>query len=221
LLAKDFINADIQPISPGDTVDNALELMDNSRLQDIPIVENGTFRGIANGDQIASNPNYETILSDLPAIGIEALVYDEQHIFDVLKAGSIANSTVVAVQDRSAQYIGTIALADVAKMMGKGLSLNTPGAILVLSVTSLSYSAAEIARLVEGNNAKVLFSFVEADPEDAAALVVTLRINQLDISRIVATFERFGYLVVAKFHQSDAPDFDQERLDGLLNYLNI
>ena len=195
--------------------------MDSLRLQDIPIVEMGTFKGIANGEQIASNPNYDALIDDLPNVGIEAIVQENQHIFDVLKAGSVANSTVVAVQDSSTNYVGAVALADVAKMMGKGLSLNTPGAVLVLSVTSSSYSAAEIARLVEGNNAKILFSFVESDPEDAAALVVTLRINQLDISRIVATFERFGYIVVAKFHQSDAPDFDQERLDGLLSYLNI
>jgi hypothetical protein len=53
-------------------------------------------------------------------------------------------------------------------------------------------------------------------------LLVTLKINQIDISRIIATFERFNYEIAAKYHQALAfDDVEQERLGLLFKYLSF
>ena len=51
---------------------------------------------------------------------------------------------------------------------------------------------------------------------------VKLKINQEDLSRIVATLERFGYRVIARYQENrtDANN-EKERLDMLMRYLNI
>jgi hypothetical protein len=61
----------------------------------------------------------------------------------------------------------------------------------------------------------------EADPLAQERLIVHLKINQKDLSRIVATLERFDYQVVEVHHKSESTSLDQERLDLLMKYLGI
>ena len=62
-------------------------------------------------------------------------------------------------------------------------------------MNSSDYSLAELSRLVEENNARILSSSVRQDPADVGKIKVTLKINLEDISSIVATFERFEYKI--------------------------
>jgi hypothetical protein len=60
------------------------------------------------------------------------------------------------------------------------------------------------------------------DPLDKGKIKLTLKINQEDLSRIVATLERFGYRVIARYQENRTdPTNEKERLDMLMRYLNI
>jgi hypothetical protein len=100
-------------------------------------------------------------------------------------------------------------------------SVQMQGGILVLSMDLIDYSLAEISRYVEENNAKIISSTMLEDPMDKGRIKLTLKINQLDLSRIVATLERFGYRVIAQFQEDRKDGDDKERLDMLMRYLNI
>jgi len=91
-----------------------------------------------------------------------------------------------------------------------------------LSMDLIDYSLAEICRYVEENNAKVISSIMIEDPMDKGKIKITLKINQLDLSRIVATLERFSYRVIGRYQETNtANSGEQERLDLLLKYLDI
>jgi hypothetical protein len=85
----------------------------------------------------------------------------------------------------------------------------------------IDYSLAEICRYIEENNAKVLSSMLAEDPMDKGKIKLTLKINQDDLSRIVATLERFGYRVIARYRETKREDEGKERIDLLMRYLNI
>jgi hypothetical protein len=74
---------------------------------------------------------------------------------------------------------------------------------------------------VESNQAKILFVLVESDPLQPIDLLVHIKVNQLDLSRVVATLERFDYKVVEVHHKSESTSVDLERLDQLMKYLGI
>jgi hypothetical protein len=95
------------------------------------------------------------------------------------------------------------------------------GGILVLSMDLVDYSLAEISRYIEENNAKVISSTMIEDPMDKGRIKLTLKINQLDLARIVATLERFGYRVIAHYQANRVESNDKERIDMLMRYLNI
>jgi len=95
------------------------------------------------------------------------------------------------------------------------------GGILVLSLKEIDYSLAEISRLIESNETKILSSFVAVDEYDSAMIKLTLKLNKTDLSRVIATLERFSYKIIAQFQETELLSNDKERLDLLLRYLNI
>ena len=59
------------------------------------------------------------------------------------------------------------------------------------------------------------------DPLDKGKIKLTIKINQDDLTRIVATLERFAYRVIASYQTTPTEGHDRERLDMLMRYLNI
>jgi hypothetical protein len=88
-------------------------------------------------------------------------------------------------------------------------------------MSSTDYSLAELSRLVEENNARILSSSVKQDPSDISKIKVTLKINLEDISNIVATFERFEYKIISRFQETEVTESDRDKIDELLKYLDI
>jgi CBS domain-containing protein len=127
---------------------------------------------------------------------------------------------IVAVLDEGRNFVGVITISDTLTAFARS-SMQEPGGILVLLMDERDYSLSEVSRLVESNDAKILSSYVCTDKVDASRIKLTIKINRNDLSRIIATFERFSYNIVAKFHHTQGNEDDKERIDLLLRYLNM
>jgi hypothetical protein len=94
------------------------------------------------------------------------------------------------------------------------------GGIIVLEVNSIDYSMAQIAQIVESNNAKILSSYIMSSV-DSTKLEVTLKINQVELSRIIRTFERYDYIIKESYQKSEGDEDIQNRYDALMNFLKF
>ena len=101
-------------------------------------------------------------------------------------------------------------------------AVQMPGGILVLSMDLIDYSLAEISRYVEENNAKIISSSMLEDPLDKGKIKLTIKINVVELNRIVATLDRFGYKIIGRYNEivRDAGG-EKEKIDMLLRYLDI
>jgi hypothetical protein len=131
------------------------------------------------------------------------------------------NLQIVAVVDENENYMGVITVQEIMTSFAQTASVQMPGGILVLSIDLINYSLTEISRLVEENKAKILSSNIVEDSIDKGKIKVTIKINQLDLSRIVATLERFGYSVIGRYQETEREEQSTERIDMLMRYLNI
>jgi 3-dehydroquinate dehydratase len=77
-----------------------------------------------------------------------------------------------------------------------------------------------IAQVVESDGAHLLSASVSATP-DPARIELTLKIDKVDLSRILAAFFRLDYHVIASYHQSEHSEDLKNRYESLMNYLNI
>ena len=85
----------------------------------------------------------------------------------------------------------------------------------------MDYTITDIARIVESNNARVMNLFV-LPVADGNTLIISVKLNLLDISTVLMSFERFNYKVLYyRMKEGSVTDTHKERLDELLYYLEM
>jgi len=221
MIAEELINHLIPPLKITDPVAKAARWMDEFRVNQLPVVKNRQYMGMVTEDDILENNGREASLETI-AFGFENVhVMHLQHFYTVMEIAIRNKIQVVPVLDEHHEFLGVITVNDTIAAFGQMSALHGQGGILVLSMNERDYSLAEISRHVEENKAKILSAYVSPDEIDGYKVKVTLKINTTELNRIIATFERFNYRIVAQFHDSAELKDDQDRLDLLMRYLNI
>ncbi len=123
--------------------------------------------------------------------------------------------------DHEYQYNGVISITDLAQKFADLVAVKEPGGVIVLELNPIDYSLAQIAQIVEGNDAKILSLYVSKSP-DSNELNVTLKLNRVDLSPIIQTFVRYDYNIKSVFmDDSVLKHMYDDRLELLMKYLNI
>ena len=221
MIAEELINHMVPPLKVTDDAHKAIVWMEEFRCNHLPVVSEGKLLGFISEEIILESNDIVRNLEDFQLVGKDCVVGLESHFFEILRVAGEHKLNVVAVQNDEGQYAGIITVQDMMASFAQTASVQMPGGILVLSMDLIDYSLAEISRYVEENKAKVISSTMMEDPLDKGKIKVTLKINQLDLSRIVATLERFGYRVIGRYQEATRDDDSNERLDMLMKYLNM
>jgi acetoin utilization protein AcuB len=221
MIAEDLINHMLPPLKGTDDAHKAIVWMEEFRCAYMPVVDEEKLLGFISEEIILETNDIEKQVKDFDLVGQNCYVHLDTHFYDILKIAANNKLQMVAVLNQDQTYCGVITIQDTLTSFAQTAAVQLPGGILVLSMNHTDYSLAEISRLIEENHAKVLSSIVKEDPLDTVKLRLTLKINQLDLSRIVATLERFGYKVIGRYHETKPIGDDRERIDMLLRYLDI
>lgn len=97
----------------------------------------------------------------------------------------------------------------------------TENSLIILEIPCKDYVLTEIARIIESNNAQVM-SLTVAPVSGGSLFLVSIKLNVVDISAVLRSFERFDYKVVYYFmKEGEITDTHKKRLDELLYYLEM
>ncbi|RIJ37307.1 CBS domain-containing protein [Pontibacter oryzae] len=221
MIAEELINQMIPPLKLYDTVDKALRWMDEFRVNELPVVSNRKYMGLATELALIELPDRERQLKDIELDHKDVNVQAHQHFYDVMEAAIKNKIQVVPVLDEELDYLGIITVNDTLAAFGQMSALQGQGSILVLSMPERDYSLAQISRLIEEENTKILSAYVSPDEMDPYKIKLTLKLNTNDLTRIIATLERFEYRITAQFNENTEYDVGRDRLDMLFKYLDI
>ncbi len=221
MLASELINHMIPPLKLTDTAAHALLWMDEFRCNQLPVVNNGEFLGLVSEDLILDQEVEVSLMKDIALECSHCKVSQSAHFYDIIKLASSNNIELVGVVNTKNKFVGVITIKDTISALSQTLAVQALGAVLIISLKSIDYSLSEISRLVESEGYKILSSSVKNDSENSEILKLTLKVNSEDISRLVATLERFNYKVIAQLQNSNNSNSDQERLDILFKYLDV
>ncbi len=220
MIAKHLITDGIMPLKTSDTGKTALSWMEEYKVSHLPIVNNQEFLGLISELDIYNLNNFDEPLGNHKLSLKHPYVFENQHIYDVLKLVNEQNLSLVPVLNGEGNYLGSINLQNLIKHFALSLSVDNPGGIIVLEMTYNNYSLTELAKIVEENDAKILSTFL-LNHEDSTRLDVFLKINKVDISSILKTFERYNYFVKESYGEEDDNEDLRERYNSLMNYLNV
>ncbi|MCS4433848.1 CBS domain-containing protein [Aquiflexum gelatinilyticum] len=219
--AYEFINNLIPPLKLKDKVKLALNWMEEIRTDILPVVEDSRFLGFITEHLVFTINNPETSIAEISLDNVSCFVYQDKHIYDVIKVASEFHSNMIAVVDRENNYLGVVTMEDAISAFADSLSIQSNGAVLVLSMNMTDYSLFEIARIIESENTKILSSFLSSDPLDDSKIKLTLKLDKTELRHVKATLERFGYRILDHFQEEEGISGEQERIDNLFRFLQI
>lgn len=221
MIAEELVNQMIPPLKTTDQLSKAIKWMEELRISQLPVIDKEQYIGLLTEDIVYEKNDETARVGELQLIASNVYVMYHQHFYDILRlAGSYAVQ-LVAVLGEEGNFLGVVTLNDTLNAFADSFSSLDSGGILVMLVDFRDYSLSEISRLVESNNARILNVSVAPDQGNPNNLQVTLKVNQMNLSRIVATFERFNYQIIAKFQPSEFDDLNKERIDLLFKYIDM
>lgn len=221
MFAKDIISENIPPLKIKDTGDKAIEWMYEFKLSHLPLVDNKKYIGLVGEEDILDFNNTHEQLGKFLKNLYKPFVRDNEHIYEVLRVATNLKTTIIPVVDAKQNYLGLITLQSLLFNFAKMSSISESGGVIIIEVNNKTdYVLSDIARIVESNGAHILSLYFNVDPENGKH-AVTIKVDSTEIKHIVATFERYEYIVKAFFQESDLVEIIKDRYDSLMNYLNI
>jgi acetoin utilization protein AcuB len=220
MIARDVITDEIPPLIHTDSGEKALRWMEEFKVSHLPVLKNGNFVGLISETEILDRKDLDQSLDILFDHLPRPYVAETVHVFEVLAKMAEHRISVLPILDQQEQYIGCTSVHQLMCMIANTGSIKEIGGIVVLEMNRIDYSMAQIAQIVEGNNAKILSSYIMSTP-DSTKIEVTLKINQMELGRIIRSFERYDIVVKATYQRSSDEDDMQFRYDALMNYLNM
>lgn len=221
MLAKDFINPMLPVLKSTDTVGKAIDLMEEYRIGQLPIVNEFDYKGLINQDLLMDADEDLPLLALQPEFG-EVAVSENQHVLEILAVTQKHDLQAIVVLDENRKFTGTINVNELLNQFSKNLGTQELGAVLEIAIENRSYSLSEISRLVESNNTKIISSYYTSGSfSEKSKDILTLKLNRQDITSVVATLARYEYDVVGAYNFEAIETPDRERYDMLMKYLEM
>lgn len=218
--AKELITEEIPPLTHTDSGEKALRWMDEFKVSHLPVLKNGNFVGVISESDVLDKMDIVESLDKLFDHLPRPYVFENAHIYEVLSKISEHRISILPILDENEKYLGCTSVYHLLTVIANTGSIKETGGIIVLEVNSIDYSMAQIAQIVESNNAKILSSYIMSSV-DSTKLEVTLKINQVELSRIIRTFERYDYTIKESYQKSEGDEDIQNRYDALMNFLKF
>ncbi len=220
MFAIELISDIIPPLKTSDTAKKALERMSEFKIFHLPIVNEAQFLGLVSEEELIEVRDQQTPIGALSLSLVNPFVFDNSHIYDVIKSFHQLQLSVMPVLNQKNNYLGLISVNNLVNYMASIFSVDEPGGIIALSISNRNNSLAHMAQIVESDNAQILSSYIRSFP-DSTRLEVTLKVNKTDLSAIIASFERYDYEIRAVFNNTAYDDGSWDRYQSFMNYLNV
>jgi len=220
LLNKEIISSAIPSLHLNDPVSQALDLMADFHVSHLPVVVEDKLAGLVSEDDLLNVENDETLLAQLQPSFSKIAAHADGFFYEAVQLVNENGLTLIPVVAGEEEYAGSIIATDLLKQLGRTAGVNDLGGIIVLEMDKVSFSFTEISKLVETNDAQIIQLNTYKDGT-SGNFYITLRINKAEISDIVATFQRYEYLVKYYFGEELYENELRSNYDHLMNYLNI
>jgi CBS domain-containing protein len=219
MLAVRLVNAGFPTVSLNDSASLALQLMDDYDVQQLPVISEDKYIGLISKSDLLDLPEQQTIAGDTSLI-LPFSVKGEEHFLSVLKLASEKELSLTPVINDQSELLGVVTTTDLLHQLSIFLGNHERGGLIVLEISKRNFSFGEISRLVETNDALITQCNTFTEPE-SGLVIITLKVNKIEISAIVATFQRYEYIVRYYFGEESYSNELKDNYNHLLAYLNV
>ena len=219
MLASQILHTGFPSLHLTDRVSLALQLMDEYDVQHLPVLSEEHYVGLITKSDLLDvdeEQSIATIQDQFANLSIKG----EEHFLVALKMAAEREFSLVPVINEQAELLGVITLSSLIQQLSRFVGNEEKGGVIVLEISKRNYSFGEISRLVETNDALITQCNTFTEPE-TGLIIITLKVNKIEISAIVATFQRYDYAVRYYFGEESYTNELKDNYNHLLAYLNV
>lgn len=207
-------------ITPTDSKRYALDKMADLRSAQLPVVKDDLFLGLVSYEALSALGNKDESIAQSAVAYQQVHLFATQHVYDAVLFFQLHPLDLLPVLDEEHLYLGALTPLELVDALGQTMSVNHPGGIIILEMGNRDNALSHIAHIVEAENTQILSSYVRMFT-DSSRLEVTIKVNKVDISSIVAAFLRHDYTVKSTYNDENSRDNSRDRYEQLMNYINM
>ncbi len=220
MLSSELINHNIPRLQLQDFIIKAKQLMVDYKTTHLPVTSENKFIGLISEEDLLDFDDEKLTIQVAETFFLKQFIFEDVHFLNAINFCNLHSSNIIPVLNHQQDFIGVITTEDLLKMTGIFTGSNEIGGIIVLELDRIQFSISEISRIVESNDATIYHLNTFNDPK-SEKMLVTLHINNREISSIVATFIRYEYHVKYHFGVEHFEEKTEANYKNLMNYLGI
>lgn len=216
-----LIAKSVPVLSPDDTVERALEILEEHKFNCLPVVvAEDEYVAMVTEDNLLGLDDTNIALSQSGLLQYKPAIIANSHPFDAINIMQEASLAVLPVLDvEHNKYIGSVTKETLLGYIAENGGINNPGGIIVLEIPPRNYSLVEIARLCE--NEDVVILNMQSRTNERALLEITLKMNRTVLDAVVSSFERHNYHVLEVYGKESNNEDIALKYNQLMNYINM
>jgi acetoin utilization protein AcuB len=219
MLVSQLLNTSFPSLSITDKPSFALQLMDDYDVLHLPVLSEDKFVGLVSKDDLIDADETDMHLSSTELLQ-PLFIKAEEHFLNALKLIAQNELSLLPVVNAQMELVGVVLTKELLQSLSVFLGNEEKGAVIVLETDKRNFSFGELSRLVETNDSYI--TQLNTYTEQATGLVViTLKINKVEVSDIVATFQRYEYVVRYYVGEEEYANELKENYNHLISYLNM
>ena len=220
MLTRELISPSLPILHLHDKVFNALQMMNDCHVTHLAVDDEGKYVGTVNEEVLMQAPDDTVEIRELKDSFAAYSVNQNDHFLKALQLAVEKRLSIVPVVDENKELLGVLSYREMLKQASEFVNVKDPGGLIVLEMETTNYSFSEISRLVETNDAQITQLNTHTD-QQTGLMQVTIKINKTEISDIVATFQRYEYVVKYYFGEEMYENELKSNYDNLMNYLKL
>lgn len=219
MLISNHISTDSYEVLPSDSISFVLDKMNDLYCKQLAVVENAIYYGLIEEHILLEEYEITLPIKHLQAYFKPIHLYDSQHIYDALQVIANNDLSFIPILDNNQQYLGVLTTQNLLINLNE-LFGNEESAIIVLELGIRDNALSHIARIIEAENTIIYNTAIRQIP-DSPTLEMTITLNRINISAVIASLWRNDYIIKAAFRDhADNTDI-KNRYQLLMNYLDM
>ena len=219
MIAAELISPSVPFLRMQDTMQQALEWMQEHHVSALPLCNEDRFVGMIRESEILDQIDESATLSTIATHAEKVSVKQHSFFLSALNIMQQRMITTLAVTREDDLFVGVITMRSLMDALAKYNAVSEPGGVIVLQMRPIDFTISEIGRIVETNDARIIHLNTWTD--ETGHLLVAIKLNKTDILDVLASFERYEYHVLQYFGENLTEEELKANYDHLMNYLNI
>ena len=220
MIARELITNDVPPIRSSETVEKALNWLDEFKVTHLAVVDGTQYQGLISENILYDAASSDMTIAELNVTLNRPFIYEDRHIYEVMKMVSDMQLSIAPILDKSDNYMGLTTLPSLMHLISNTSSISEPGSVIVLELNQNDYSLGHLAQIIEGDDTKILSTYITSST-DSTLMEVTIKVNRNNIQGVLQALARYDYVVNASYSEIDYQEDMKDRFESLMKYLDM